>query len=73
MQRRDFLKGVAVAGTALSLPQLAMRRVIADTRPGAAPRRLLILSHCHGWPRNNWRMTPPGTSDDNIWKPPSPP
>jgi hypothetical protein len=34
-------------------------------RPGQslAPRRLLVVSHCHGWPYDGWRLRPPGLDD----------
>jgi len=49
--------GAAMPGTVLQ----------AFVRPVDAPRRLVIISHCHGWPYTTWRLRPHGLPDTEPW------
>ena len=49
--------GAAMPGTVLQ----------AFARPVDAPRRLVIISHCHGWPYTTWRLRPHGLPDTEPW------
>ena len=62
--RRHLLQlgGLTALGT--GWPGGALR---ALTRTPAPPRRLVVVSHCHGWPYAAWRMRPPGKSDTQPW------
>ena len=62
IRRRDLLKGTGALG--LSLGLLGHNRLArADTTE--APKRLLVISHCHGWPYDSWKIRPEGLSDQN--------
>ena len=61
MKRRDFLKFLGGIGALGVLPGVGTSLAMAE---GDAPKRFLLLSHCHGWPYESWRMHPPGTSRD---------
>ena len=34
---------------------------------GEAPRRVILLSHCHGWPYETWKMRPEGLGETTRW------
>ena len=68
MNRRRFLTRLGLAGVATGLSGLELGKALAATAPQGAPKRLIIISHCHGWPRESWRMTPEGTSDSGVWE-----
>ena len=40
-------------------------RAFAGT--AAPPRRLVVISHCHGWPYAAWRMRPAGMPEHAPW------
>ena len=40
-------------------------RALAES--GAPPRRLVVISHCHGWPHAAWRMRPAGMPESQPW------
>ena len=50
LSRRSVLK--ASAGLALAAPRLGA------AQSSGAPKRLLLLSHCHGWTADTWKMLP---------------
>ena len=40
----------------------------ALAQPAASPpRRLVVISHCHGWPYAAWRMRPAGMPESQPW------
>ncbi len=40
----------------------------ALSQPAASPpRRLVVISHCHGWPYAAWRMRPAGMPESQPW------
>ncbi|MEE2637175.1 MAG: DUF1552 domain-containing protein [Acidobacteriota bacterium] len=41
--------------------------LLASGQPPTPPRRLIVVSHCHGWPYTEWRMRPTGASDEESW------
>ena len=55
MRRRDFIKGLGGLSALGVLPGLGGSLAFAEN---AAPKRFLLLSHCHGWPYDSWRMRP---------------
>ncbi len=67
MKRRRFLQGLGLAGVASGLSGLGLRSALATTAEGEAPRRLIVISHCHGWPYESWRMQPEGLGVDSPW------
>ncbi len=63
MKRREFLK--VLGGTsALSLCPGLGSLALADT---SAPKRLLVLSHCHGWTYDTWKIRPEGSDLSTPW------
>lgn len=57
--RRRMLQGLGAGG--LGLAGLRSRTLSASD--GDAPKRLLILSHCHGWPHDSWKLRPSGLTE----------
>ena len=57
ISRRHLLRlgGLTALGTGWPCGVL---RGFAET--AAPPRRLVLISHCHGWPYAAWRMRPAG-------------
>ena len=58
MNRRQFLTAVGAAGAASSFNGLGLKSAFAAQKEGEAPKRLIIVSHCHGWPYKSWVMRP---------------
>jgi len=58
--RRRFLQQSGLAGLSLgvSTPSFA----------APAPRRLIVLSHCHGWTWDTWRIRPDGATDADSYR-----
>lgn len=67
LDRRDFLRLLGLSGVAVGVGQagLAWGKGAEEVTP---IRRLLIISHCHGWPRETWRLNAPGKSDAQPWE-----
>ena len=66
MRRRDFLAGLGLGGAGLGVGGLWMPGARASATP--APKRLLIISHCHGTPYDSWKMRPEGLAEDQEWE-----
>lgn len=66
--RRDLLKGFGALGASLGLTGLAARSQMAMAEQGEAPQRLLVISHCHGWPYDSWKMHPSGLDETTPWE-----
>ena len=62
--RRNFLKALgassAFAGSGLWSPFRAQAQSMA-------PKRLIVVSHCHGWPYDAWKIRPTGKSETETW------
>lgn len=63
MNRRDFLRILGFSGAALG-GGLSASTMFADQVAGAPAntpiRRLIVLSHCHGWTYDSWKIRPSG-------------
>ena len=59
MRRREFLKVLGGLGALGVVPGLGTSSALAE---GDAPKRFLLLSHCHGWPYSSWKMHPQSAS-----------
>ena len=57
--RRGLIQGMGAAG--LGVAGLRSRPLAASE--GEAPKRLLIISHCHGWPYDSWKLRPEGVTE----------
>ena len=71
MNRRDFLRILGFSGGALGLGAgLGTARLVgADGNGRAAPiRRLIVLSHCHGWTYDSWKLRPQGLDVTQPWQ-----
>jgi hypothetical protein len=64
ISRRHLLQlgGLTALGTAL--PESLLHAFGQDAAP---PRRLIVISHCHGWPYDTWKMRPAGRSETEPW------
>lgn len=65
--RRKFLQGLGYTGGALGMSGLGMLGRLGRAAEGEAPKRLLVISHCHGWAYDGWKMRPSGTSESTPW------
>ena len=57
--RRALLQ--AGAGLALAGPRLGR------AQSAGSPKRLLLVSHCHGWTADTWRIRPDGATDSDAF------
>ena len=66
MQRRDFLRILGLSGAAFGVgASLGGRSLLAEAGANGSVasgpfRRLLLVSHCHGWTYDSWKMRPTG-------------
>ncbi|MCO4762390.1 MAG: DUF1552 domain-containing protein [Myxococcales bacterium] len=73
MKRRDFLRVLGFAGGAVGvgagLGTASLVRAVGGAEAGTkAPiRRLIVLSHCHGWTYDSWKMRPDGLDVTKPW------
>ena len=65
MKRRDLLKSAGALGASLGL---LGRSTLAGADTTDAPKRLLVISHCHGWPYDSWKIRPEGFSESAPWE-----
>ena len=64
ISRRRVLRMGGLTALGAAVPDAALRAF----SPEAGPiRRLVVISHCHGWPYEGWRMLHPGRSTDEPW------
>lgn len=68
MRRRDFLKLLGVTGVSSGLYGLGLQNLFALESPDGAPKRLLVISHCHGWPYDAWKIRPDGMPEGAPWE-----
>ncbi len=64
ISRRYLLQLGSLTALGAALPDGVLR---AFAQRAAAPRRLVVISHCHGWPYETWKMHPAGRSDAEPW------
>ena len=64
ISRRHVLQMGGLTALGAAVPDAALRAVAPAAAP---PRRLVVVSHCHGWPYEGWRMRHPGRSGDEPW------
>ena len=46
---------------------VGLRGRLAYAGPEDTPRRLIVISHCHGWPYESWRLRPEGADAAEAW------
>ena len=63
ISRRHVLRMGGLTALGAAVPDAALRAFA----PTAPPRRLVVVSHCHGWPYEAWRLRPPGRPADEPW------
>ena len=64
MDRRTFLQRLGIAGAGLGV---GLRGPSAYAQSAETPKRLLVISHCHGWPYESWRLSPEGADAAAPW------
>jgi len=57
ISRRHLLQLGGLTALGAALPDRTLR---AFAQPAEPPRRLVVISHCHGWPYSEWKMRPTG-------------
>ena len=60
MNRRDFMRLLGLSGAFAGVSTSQLARVLAAAPSQGAPKRLVVISHCHGWPYDAWKMRPEG-------------
>jgi hypothetical protein len=68
IRRRAFLQRLGLAGLATGLSPLALSRALAADGIAGAPKRVIFISHCHGWPYDAWKMRPDGVDASAPWE-----
>ncbi|HAN32109.1 MAG TPA: hypothetical protein DCQ06_10970 [Myxococcales bacterium] len=74
MQRRDFLRILGLSGAAFGVGAgIGGRSLLAEGGAGNAAlggpiRRLLLVSHCHGWTYDSWKIRPKGIDDSKPFE-----
>lgn len=64
MNRRDFMRLLGLSGAYAGVSTSYLGRVLAERAAVATPpKRLIVISHCHGWPYDAWKMRPEGFSE----------
>ena len=63
--RRRVLQMGGLTALGAAWPGAALRAFAQE--PATPIRRLIAISHCHGWPYAAWRMRPEGLSDTEPW------
>jgi hypothetical protein len=64
ISRRHLLQLGGLTALGAALPGSTLRAFAPSPAP---PRRLIVISHCHGWPYSAWKMRPTGRSEDESW------
>ena len=64
ISRRHALQMGGLTALGAAIPDAALRAFAPAPAP---PRRLVVVSHCHGWPYESWRMRRPGRPADEPW------
>jgi len=62
--RRQLLRLGGLTALGAALPDSTLRVFAQGPAP---PKRLVVISHCHGWPYSEWKMRPTGKSEDAPW------
>ena len=62
--RRQLLRLGGLTALGAALPDSTLRVFAQGPAP---PKRLVVISHCHGWPYSEWKMRPDGTPEDAPW------
>ena len=68
MQRRTLLKLLGLSGACAGLASSDIARVMAEGETDGPIRRVIFLSHCHGWPYDAWKMRPAGKDEGTPWE-----
>lgn len=68
MQRRALLKLLGLSGACAGLASSEIARVMAEGEADGPIRRVIFLSHCHGWPYDAWKMRPAGKGESTPWE-----
>jgi hypothetical protein len=69
MKRRNFIKLLGLSGAAGAISSTTdLAQLYANNEEAGPIRRLLVVSHCHGWPYSSWRMRPNGKSESQPWE-----
>ena len=66
ISRRQILRMGALTALGAGWPGGVLRAL--SQAPAGPRRRLLVISHCHGWPYADWRMRPAGAAEDRPWE-----
>ncbi len=64
ISRRHLLQLGGLTALGAGWPGGALR---ALAQSPAQVRRLILISHCHGWPYATWKMRPEGVSESEPW------
>ena len=65
ISRRHLLQLGGLTALGAALPGSTLRAFAPSPAP---PRRLIVISHCHGWPYDSWKMRPKGLGESAPWE-----
>ena len=68
MHRRALLKLLGLSGAYAVLSNADIARVMAGGAADGPVRRVIFISHCHGWPYDGWKMRPSGKDNSAAWE-----
>ena len=67
LDRRAFLRALGLSGAAVGLGRAGL--AFGHEGEHTAPiRRLIVLSHCHGWTYDTWKLRPTGLAEEQPWE-----
>lgn len=67
IHRRRFLQGLGAYGASLGAADFLTRSMLARAQDAQAPKRLLLIGHCHGWPYDAWKMRLGSAGETQPW------
>jgi hypothetical protein len=68
MRRRTFLELLGLSGVGAGLSGIGARGLFAQDAMMGPPKRLIVISHCHGWPYDAWKLRPEGLGTSDPWE-----
>jgi hypothetical protein len=68
MNRRHFLQLLGLSGAYMGLSMSDLARAMAVQADRGPVRRLIVISHCHGWPYASWKIRPDGLGETTSWQ-----
>ena len=68
MNRRQLLRALGLTAGGLTSGALTRGSWTAHAQEAGPYKRLLVVSHCHGWTHETWRLQPSGLDRSTPWR-----